>query len=246
MKKFLSVVLCALMIFSVVGCGSKAAADPAAPVTLDWDGYALSYDGKVLNISEHKGASVSIDSSVGMGGLLYSVMLDTSKDVTNISANTQGILEENMDKLKDMFYYGEYNGTVVTGAKNIGGTYWAVGTTATLGNPMPLVAEHIYNYLDTIPLTDKGLYVNVADKFTFGNEWYDTVARPDKVLVKDIIQVLPGQVHPKMDAYTFYKEDGTAVSGMFAETEAYAYYYYDGFTIQCAKGVNFSDFVKFK
>lgn len=246
MKKFVSVLLCTLLLVCVMGCGQKVAADPAAPVTLSWDGYTLSHNGNILNITEHTGDAASVDKSIGLGGLGYRFAIDMSKDVTNISVNTQGILEENMDKIKDMFYYGEYNASVVTGARNIGGEYWAIGIANTEDTPMPLVAEHIRTYLETMPLTDKGLYVDVAGKFTFGSEWYNTIARPDKILVKDIIQVLPGQVHPKMDSYTFYKEDGTALSGMFASTDAYDYYYYDGFTIQCAKGVNMADFIKFQ
>lgn len=246
MKRFLSMLMCVLMVVSIVGCGgSKSAADPGESVTLSWNGYALSFDGNALNISEHKGNEVIIDSAIGANGMYYSIALDMSKDVTNLTINNQGILEEDMSKLKGMFYYTEYNNTIMTSAMNLGGEYWGT-CRSNVGAAVLLVAECMLKYLTTIPLTDNTLYVDCGGKFIFGSEWYPTIARPDKILVTEVIQVLPGQVHPQMESYTFYKEDGTALAGMFASTDSYDYYYYDGFTIQCAKGVNLSDFIKFK
>lgn len=245
MKKIFSALLACALLVTICGCGGKSA-DPTGALTLTWDGYSLSYDGNPLSISEHKGSVVSIGPEVGTGGLSYNVMLDSSKDVTNITVNTQGILEENMEKLKDMFYYSEYLGSRATGAMPLGNEYWAVCQCSTQDTPMSLVAQNMLDYVTTIPLTDKVLYVNCGDKFTFGNEWYETIARPGKCLIKDVIQVLPGQVLDNMEPYTFYAEDGSTRSGSFGETASYDYYYYEGFTIQCAKGVTVTEYVKFK
>lgn len=245
MKKFVKYVFVCLTALTLVGCGKDAVADPGGSVTLEWDGYTLSFDGKPLAISEHRGNNVIVNSDVGTNGGYYNMALDISKDVTNLTINNQGIPEEEMSKLKDMFYYTQYNNTVMTAAYNLGGEYWAT-VQSNVSAAVPLMAEAMYNYLTTIPFTDKTLYVDCGGKFTFGSEWYNTIARPGKILVTDVIQVLPGQVHPQMEPYTFYKEDGTSVQGMVASTDAYDYYYYEGFTIQCAKGASYSDFIKFK
>ena len=245
MKKILSMLVASVLLIGLCGCGGSAT-DPTSDLTLKWDGVNLSYEGKVLSISEHKGSVVNIGPEVSAGSLNYELILDMAKDVTNITVNNQGILEENMEKLKDMFYYTEYLGSRATGALSLGNEYWAVCRCATESTPINLVAQNMLDYVSNIPLTDKTLYVDCGGKFTFGNEWYETIARPDKCLVKDVIQVLPGQVLDNMEPYTFYAGDGSTRSGMYGETATYEYYYYEGFTIQCAKGVSISDYITFK
>lgn len=237
-KKILLLLTLSLIVLAGIGCGSKA--DPTAAVTLKWDGVNYYFGESVLPIDNFTGDSAIVTTVTAT----YNIMLDSAKDVTNITVNAQGILEENMDTYKDLFYYQEYLGSKTTGALCIGPDLWAVAQTGS-GTPA-ILAKEMYDILSTLPLTQNSLYVDVGDAFTFGSEYERITCRMDKILVPNVIQVLPGQVNPNMEPYTFTKEDGTTVSGMYGATDSYDYYFYGGYTIQIYKGGNIYEYIKFK
>lgn len=237
MKKLFSMLILLIMVF-MVGCGSKAA-DPSGDLTIKWDGVSYTYGDTALNFSTYTGSMAQVDMPTGT----YLVTIDTAKDVTNITVNNQGILEENMDKYKDVFYYQEYLGSKTTGAMLIGPDTWAVAQTG--GGTPAILAKEMHEIFTALPLTNACIYVNVADQFTFGNAYDKTECRLDKILIPQVAQVLPGQINPNMEPYTFTKTDGTSVSGLYGPTAAYDYYFYGGYTIQLYKGGNIYDYVKF-
>ena len=238
MKKLFGVLLTLIITVSVIGCGGSSA-DPAGDIVLKWDGLSYTYNDKVLNFNQYTGSMAEVSMPTGK----YVVNIDTAKDVTNITANNQGILEENMDKYKDVFYYQEYLGSKTTGAMLIGPDTWAVAQTG--GGEPSILAKEMYEIFNSLPLTNAAIYINIADQFTFGNPYDKTECRVDKVLIPNVAQVLPGQVNPNMEPYTFTKEDGTSVSGLYGGTEAYDYYFYGGYTVQLYKGGNIYDYIKF-
>lgn len=235
MKKLLSLILISALCVGLCACGPKM--DPNSSVTLKWDGVNFTYNDATLNFDEYAGDTAKVTTSANT----YTVVLDVAKDVTNITANNQGILEENMDTYKELFYYQEYLGSKTTGAMELGNELWGVCQTG--GGTPNVLAKEMYDILTTIPVTNNAVYVNVADAFTFGTEWDKVICRRDKILILDIAQVIPGQVHPTMEPYTFTTKEGTTVNGMFAQTEKYDYYYYAGFTIQTYKGANVYDYI---
>lgn len=236
MKRVISLLLVVVMCLGLTGCGGNKL-DPNAAVTLHWDGVNYTHNGNTLNFRSFAGDTAMVYTAISE----YSILIDNAKDVTNIIVNNQGIEEENMDKYKELFYYQEYLGSKTTGAMLIGPDTWGICQTGA-GTPNVL-AKDMYDILSVLPLTTSAVYVDVAGIFTFGTEWDKVECRPDKILIKDIIQVLPGQIHPSMEPYTFSTIAGMSKSGMFGVTDKYDYYYLDGYTIQIYKGGDIYDYI---
>lgn len=244
-KKLIAILVLVLSVFGLVGCGDKVATGPTDDVVVKWNGATIEYGGNVLTLSSIKSGYAEVSSDISADGNGYTFMLDSAKDVTNITVNTQGVLQENMDKYKDMFYYTEYLNSKCTGAFNIQDDYWAVGQCAnTMGLAAGLLATNIYNQLTVIPLTNGALYVDCGGMFTFGDEWSDVELRPEKCLIPGIIQVLPGTKAEPTGETTIMQGDKAFTLGTFS-TESFDYYTYGGFTIQAAKGVNITTYIKF-
>lgn len=237
MKKRLMILL--LLALLLTGCSSKA--DPSADVTVKWDNGELSYSGTKFDVTEYNGYSATVDG--GKGGLSYNITLDSAKDVTNISVNTQGILEENMDKFKGGFTYSEYLGSLCTYARNISGDNWAICQAYTNGLSIDLVATYAEEYVSTVPLTNGQVYVDFGS-FKFGNAFDVVTVRSDCALITGIAKVSQGYYDCNTPVTVIQgKKEYQLMKGSSAK---YDYYMYDGYLIQLAGGLDLSTYVQFK
>lgn len=239
MKKKILTMLVSLML--LVGCSSSKSADPNADLTLSYNNGVISYNDTPITITEHKGYSATIQN--GTGGINYNVTLDTAKDVTNITINTQGILEENMDKLKDKFYYTEYLGTKLTMAQEVGQDTWKVCQVVTNNLNANLVATYVSEVIDNTPLTNGQLYVDFGS-FIFGSDYDQTILRTDCALISGVAKVSQG-THETTTTVSII-QDNKEYQVQKGSSKNYDYYVYDGYVIQLASGLDFNTYIKFK
>lgn len=237
MKKVLAILL--LSVLLLTGCSSGA--NPSADVTIKWDNGVMSYNGTTFDVNEYNGFDARVES--GQGGLSYRLTLDTAKDVTNITVNTQEILEENMSKYKGGYYYSEYLGSMITYAKNLGGDNWAVCQVVSKGTADNLCATYAESYVSTVPLTNGQVYVDFGN-FIFGNAY-------DLVSVRKDGAVIVGTAKVSKDSYDCNTpvtviQDNKEYSLMKGSSAKYDYYMYDGYLIQIAGGLDISSYIKFK
>lgn len=237
MKKMLPILL--LLLLCLTGCSNTA--DPSADVTIKWENGVMSYGGKSFDLDSYMGYQASVDS--GQGGLSYTLMLDSAKDVTNIGVNTQGVLEENMDTYKGNFYYTEYLGSRLTMAKNLGGDNWGVCQVITQDTNAQLVATYAEEYLSKVPLTNAQVYVDFGD-FVFGNAYDIVEVRPDCALISGVAKVSQGTYDCNTPVSVVQgKKEYQLMKGSSAK---YDYYTYNGYLIQLSGGLDISNYIKFK
>ena len=163
-----------LLLTLLTGCSDTQ--NVTSDVTVGWESGVIKFGKDASALSEYSGYSAIIEG--GNGGLTYSFMLDNAKDVTNISINTQGILEENMDKYKGKFYYTEYLGSKLTMASRLSGDDWIVCQVITNGQPATAVAAYASDYIDQIKMTNAQVYVDFGS-FVFGTPYDAVTVRND-------------------------------------------------------------------
>ena len=236
MKKLIPILLLSLV--CLTGCSSSV--DPSGDVTVKWENGTMSCNGKTFAVESFNGYSAV--TSNGQGGLQYNLSIDSAKDVTNISVNAQGILEENMDKYKDCFYYSEYLGSKATMAKNVGPDTWYVCQAITNGTAVNLVATYMEEYISSVPLTNGQVYVDFGS-FTFGNAYDVVEIRTDCALISGVAKVSQGTYDCQTPVSVV--QDNKEYQLMKGSSAKYDYYLYDGFLIQLSGGLDISNYIKF-
>ena len=237
MKKFLIPLLIAVTLLT--GCSSSY--DPNGSLTMGWDNGSITYKGKDTGLTEYTGDSAAIEG--GLGGINYDFSLDTGcVTVSNITANTQGIEEANMSKYKGKYYYLEYLGSKMTMAKEVADQTYMVAQLYLNGLNESLVAQYCSDYMDSFQLTNGSYYVDFGS-FTFGSG-YDFIKMTNSAVS------VSGTIKVSRDSkgcstpYTYTNPDGKkSAEMMMTSTDKYDYYEYDGYLIQCAKGIPLSSYI---
>lgn len=227
-----------LLLTVLTGCSKKV--DPTKDVTVKWDNGVIKIDGKATAITSYKGYEATING--GNCGLDYFFMLDSAKDVTNIGANTQAILEENMDKIKGKFYYTEYLGSKLTMASDIGNDNWIVCQVLTNGNQPTVVANYASDYIDDLVLTNAQVYVDFGP-FKFGNAYDIVEVRNDCALIQSVAKVSK-DVKNCTEPYVCVQND-KEYHLMKYSSGKYDYYTYEGYLIQVAAGLDINNYITF-
>lgn len=238
------VVLLMIFVLSLAGCSKNAGeVDPTKDLTLEWSNGVISYNGKAMNVTAHHGYKVDIES--GMGGLNYTLTLDSAKDVTNITVNQQGILEENMDKSGDRFFYTEFLGSKYTMAEEVGPDIWKVLQAATKGNNTNLMTTYANEIMDTVPMTNAQLYCDFGD-FTFGNSMDQVTVRGDGAVITGVAMVKVGTKNTTSTVTCKGGKKGkkTFTLGFFSDG-SYDYYTYGEYLITVACGLDINQYIKF-
>lgn len=236
MKKILPLILLSCLLLTACSSGINTQKD----LTVKWENGVIIVDGKETALTSHKGYEATVEDSNGLSWTFY---LDNAKDVTNITPNSQNILEENMEKYKGYFYYTEYLGSRMTMAKSLGNDDWIIGQCLTNNLPAATVASYGAKYMDSLLLTNQQLYVDFGS-FIFGNTYDAVEVRTDKALISGVCQVSTAY-HECTEPYVVV-QDNKEYQLMKSSTSRYDYYTYDGFTIQIAAGMDISNYIKFK
>ena len=237
MKRIILASLLSLMLLTGCSKGNNVNAD----VTVKWDNGVIYMNGKATEVTSYNGYTATIAN--GNLGLTYLFSLDNAKDVTNLGVNTQQILEENMDKLKDKFYYSEYLGTKLTMASNVGGDDWIVCQVYTDGNPTATVANFASNYIDALQLTNNQVYVDFGD-FKFGNTYDVVEVRTDGAVITGVAKVSREDKNC-VDPVTIIQND-KEYHLTKRSAGNYEYYAYNGYTITMATGLDINNYITFK
>lgn len=238
MKKLFPIFL--LLVLCLTGCSSSKLG-PNDDVTIKWENGVMSWNGKTFSVDEYAGYNAFAEA--GSGGLNYTMMIDAAKDVTNISCNYQGILEENMDKYKDCFYYSEYLGSKLTIARRVDENNFLVCQANTNGQNGQLVATYAEEYLSSVPLTNGQVYVDFGS-FIFGNAYDSVIVRPTEAIVAGVARVSQDTYNCTTPVTVI--QDNKEYQLMKGSSAKYDYYTYDGYLIQLAGGLDISSYVKFK
>lgn len=240
MKKKLLILM--TLCLCLMGCSSSSS-DPTKSVTLGWKDGVITFDDKATGLTYYNGMSGMVDS--GNGGITYRFSLDIATDVTNITVNTQQIIEENMNKYKGKFYYLEYLGSEFTMASNIKDDYWAIcqASIGVSGLDPQLAATYASDYIDSFPLTQGAVYCDFG-KFKFGNEYATCEIRSDGAVIQGVMKVT--KTPHTFNDVTVVTQNEKDYTLDYESTKEYDIYGYDGFTIMCAKGLNLSEYITFK
>lgn len=237
MKKIISLLM--ICVLCLMGCSKVG--DPTDDVTVKWDNGTIIVNGVETDLTEYKGYEATIE--FGNGGLDYLFTLDYATDVTNITINTQGIMEENMDTYKGKYYYTEYLGSKLTMANDLGDDYWNVCQVLTNGLSAPMVAAYVSDYMDKLTLTNGQVYVDFGS-FKFGNQFDAVVVRNDCALIVGIAKVSQGYFDCTQTVSVYQNDKEYQL--MKGSSSAYDYYMYDGYLIQIAAGLDITQYITFK
>ncbi len=223
----------------LMGC-SSGTTDVNKDVTVKWENGIIKFGNNESPVTSYKGWTATIEG--GNGGLDYTIQLDTARDVTNITLNTQGVDQQYMDTMKGKYYYSEYLGSKLTMAMNIKDDDWMVCQVLTRGNADTVVANYVSDYMDTLVMTNGQVYVDFGP-FTFGNDYDQVEVRPDCALIHAVAKVSQDYV----DATTpeMIMQGDKEYSVMKTSSAKYDYYVYEGYTIQLAAGLSFANYITF-
>lgn len=238
MKKALLILLASLLLLT--GC-SSGSGNVSKGVTVKWRDGVISFNGKDSDLTEYGGYYAN--AAGGKAALDWQLKLDTATDVTNITDNVQGILEENMDKYKNMFYYTEYLGSLFTGAESKGGDNWYIVRTATNGLSPSAIAAYAKEYINSVPLTNGSVTIDFGS-FTLSSQYDVVIARTDCCLITGIIKVSKGYYDCQNPVSIMQgKKEYQLMKGSSAN---YDYYMYDDYLIQISAGLDITQYIKFK
>lgn len=237
MKKIIPILMtCALCL---TGCSSSVS--PTSDITVGWDNGVISIGGKATELTSYSGYEATIES--GNGGLNYQFSLDNATDVTNLSVNVQGIMEENMDKYKGKYYYTEYLGSSLTMADSLGNDMWKVCQVITNDLAATMVATYTSDYMDSVQLTNGQVYVDFG-KFTFGNQYDQVTVRNDCALISGIAKVSNGTYDCTQTVSV--TQNNKEYQLMKGSSSKYDYYTYEGYLIQLGAGLDITQYITFK
>lgn len=237
MKKIIPILMtCALCL---TGCSSSVS--PTSDITVGWENGVISIGGKATSLTSYSGYEATIEG--GNAGLTYNFSLDNATDVTNLSVNVQGIMEENMDKYKGKYYYTEYLGSSLTMADSLGNDMWEVCQVLTNDLAANMVATYASDYMDTVKLTNGQVYVDFG-KFTFGNQYDQVTVRNDCALISGIAKVSNGTYDCTQTVSV--TQNNKEYQLMKGSSSKYDYYTYEGYLIQLGAGLDITQYITFK
>lgn len=237
MKKIIPILMtCALCL---TGCSSSVS--PTSDITVGWENGVISIGGKATALTSYSGYEATIEN--GNAGLTYNFSLDNATDVTNLSVNVQGIMEENMDKYKGKYYYTEYLGSSLTMADSLGDDMWEVCQVLTNDLAANMVANYASDYMDTVKLTNGQVYVDFG-KFTFGNQYDQVTVRSDCALISGIAKVSNGTYDCTQTVSV--TQNNKEYQLMKGSSSKYDYYTYEGYLIQLGAGLDITQYITFK
>lgn len=237
MKKVIPVLL--VFVLLLTGCSSSQ--DISDNVTVKLENGVIKFGNTATSFTEYKGYTASVTG--GMGGIDYTLTLDSAVDVTNITVNVQGIVQEDMDTLKGKYYYTEYLGSRFTMADNIGGDDWIVLQCTTNNLPAATIANYASNYIDEIKMTNAQVYVDFGD-FIFGNDYDEVIVRTDCALISGVAKVSVGTYNTTSSVTVV--QDNKEYQLMKGSSNKYDYYTYGNYVIQVAAGLPVESYITFK
>ena len=224
----------------LTGCSKY---DPTGTITVKWEDGNIIYDGKVTGLTEYQGYKAAADR--GNGEIAYFTLDTDTATAANISVNHQGVEEANMDKLKGKLYYTEYMGTKITMAHKVADKTFTVAQMELSTSTKELAATLLSDYMDKIRLTT-GYSMCDFGPFIFGSGYENVKVTVDGASIPATAKVSKTSVGCDTPMEVVIDEKGNTMSMMTKETEGYTYYEYEGFTIQMAKGLQFSNYIKIK
>lgn len=237
MKKIIPILMTCVL--CLTGCSSNVS--PTSDITVGWENGVISIGGKATSLTSYSGYEATIEG--GNGGLDYQFSLDNATDVTNLSVNVQGIMEENMDKYKGKYYYTEYLGSSLTMADSLGNDMWKVCQVITNDLAATMVATYASDYMDSVQLTNGQVYVDFG-KFTFGNQYDQVTVRSDCALISGIAKVSNGTYDCTQTVSV--TQNNKEYQLMKGSSSKYDYYTYEGYLIQLGAGLDITQYITFK
>ena len=237
MKKIIPVLMTCVL--CLTGCSSKVS--PKSDITVGWENGVISIGGKATALTSYSGYEAIIEN--GNAGLTYNFALDNATDVTNLSVNVQGIMEENMDKYKGKYYYTEYLGSSLTMANSLGNDTWEVCQVLTNDLAAAMVANYASDYMDSVSLTEGQVYVDFG-KFVFGNAYDQVTVRTDCALISGIAKVSNGTYDCTQTVSV--TQNNKEYQLMKGSSSKYDYYTYEGYLIQLGAGLDITQYITFK
>lgn len=236
MKKL--IILLIGIVMTLTGCSKY---DPNKEVKIGWSDYQITYNGKPTELTKYEGPSAEV--VPGNGGQDYYFSYEPgAADASNISANTQGVLMQNMTKYNGKWYYTEYLDSKFTMAQQIADNTFQICQVMIMQTP-DLTAKYASDYLDTFCLTELNYRVDFGD-FYFGSGYEMPKITQDGASISGIAKVSVG-TKGASEPYEFIQGD-KSYSMMHVSTEKYDYYEYNGFLIQIAGGISLSDYITMK
>ena len=226
---------------SLTAC-SKQPYSPDGVCTFEWNNGVVSANGKTLsNYSEIAGSGATWNN----GTSELRVWIEDADDLGFISVNNQGIIQENMDKYKDAYYYTEYLGTQLTFIYTKTGSTRFIAQGNIASSNIEVLKKQLYDDLSNVLLTWGATKVVINDLFTFGNEYDQVKIRPDSCIISGVAKVSVGTKAECTTPYSYTQGKNTYDLMMYSSGK-YDYYQYEGVIIQLAAGLSLADYVTFK
>ena len=236
MKKWTILLLGIVLLLT--GCSKY---DPAKEVKVGWADGHITYNGKPTELTSYSGSVA--EAMGGYGGQDYYFSYEPgAADASNISANTQGVLVQDMTKFKDKLYYTEYLDSKFTMAHEIAESTFQI-CQVMLSSTSDLTAKYASDYLDSFCLTGVNYRVDFGD-FYFGSGYEMPKITQTGASISGIAKVSQ-DTKGASEPYEFIQGD-KSYQMMVTSTENYTYYEYNGFLIQVANGINLSDYISMK
>ena len=224
----------------LTGC-SSGGSGPTADITFKLEDTGVTFKGKAVPFTEYSGYTAKIEN--GAGGASYTMTLEAGNDLTSISVNTQSILEENMDKIKNRYYYTEYLGSKITMAEQVSDEYIEIIQVYVDGIDSKVAATYCSNYMEDIVLTNGKVKLDCGD-FIVGNDYDTLTIRTDYAVIPSVLKVSKGTYEcNQTHTITQGKKEYQLQKGSSGK---YDYYMYDGYLIQLAAGLDISSYITFK
>lgn len=236
MKK--RIILLMGIVLLLTGCSKY---DPNKEVNVGWSDNRITYDGNPTDLTMYAGSVA--EAKPGNGGQEYYFSFEPgAADASNISANTQGVLMQDMEKYNGKWYYTEYLGSKFTMAQEIAENTFQI-CQVMITSTADLTAKYSSDYLDTFYLTGLNYKVDFGD-FYFGSGFEMPKITQEGASISGIAKVTK-DTKGATEPYEFYQGDKT-YSMTTTSTEKYDYYEYNGFLIQVASGISLSDYITMK
>lgn len=229
---FLSIVLL------LTGCSKY---DPTKEVNVGWADGKITYNGKPTELTMYAGNVA--EAMAGNGGQDYFFTYEPgAADASNITANTQGVLVQDMVKFNGKLYYTEYLDSKFTMAQELAENTFQI-CQVMLSSTKDLTAKYASDYLDSFCLTGINYKVDFGD-FYFGSGYEMPKITNSGASISGIAKVSKDSKGAS-EPYDFIQGNDTYPM-MYMTTGKYDYYEYNGFLIQVASGISLSDYITMK